>query len=277
MLKFPRDLYSDVRVEDVAETTLVLEDGELKQCTESRRRGAFVRVYDGKRWYNSATTEPDRLQQELDTLAAMAEPNPAIGDDPVVRRFEVNRDCVLRWRAGDLRAVPVGRSWRCCAAISPCWSAAGLPPPVRAIWMCMSTRPSALRSARISGRTISTAASRWAIPSRARTPRSRTVSSAMHRISRACRGCQEGLRAAIAEDVNYAMHAVPVEPGNIPACSRRRSPVCLPMRLRPQERVGLYARLRDDAAGVGAGQAGRLGGPEHSGLRRAERLRLLPL
>ena len=60
MLKFPRDLYSDVRVEDVAETTLVLEDGELKQCTESRRRGAFVRVYDGKRWYNSATTEPDR-------------------------------------------------------------------------------------------------------------------------------------------------------------------------------------------------------------------------
>ena len=47
MLKFPRDLYSDVRVEDVAETTLVLEDGELK---------------------------------------------PAIGDDPVVRRFEVNRD-----------------------------------------------------------------------------------------------------------------------------------------------------------------------------------------
>ena len=49
MLKFPRDLYSDVRVEDVAETTLVLEDGELKQCTESRRRGAFVRVYDGKR------------------------------------------------------------------------------------------------------------------------------------------------------------------------------------------------------------------------------------
>ena len=42
MLKFPKDLYSDVRVEDVAETTLVLEDGELKQCTESRRRGAFV-------------------------------------------------------------------------------------------------------------------------------------------------------------------------------------------------------------------------------------------
>ena len=44
MLKFPRDLYSDVRVEDVAETTLVLEDGELKQCTESPRRGAFVRI-----------------------------------------------------------------------------------------------------------------------------------------------------------------------------------------------------------------------------------------
>ena len=160
MLKFPKDLYSDVRVEDVAETTLVLEDGELKQCTESRRRGAFVRVYDGKRWYNSATTEPDRLQQELDTLAAMAEPNPAIGDDPVVRRFEVNRDCVLRWQAGDLRAVPVEQ------------------------------KLALLRSVRISGRTISTAASRWAIPSRARTRRSRMAGSAMHRISRACRAAK---------------------------------------------------------------------------------------
>ena len=186
MLKFPRDLYSDVRVEDVAETTLVLEDGELKQCTESRRRGAFLRVYDGKRWYNSATTEPDRLQQELDALAAMAEPNLAISDDPVVRRFEVNRDCVLRWQAGD-RWI---RSWRCCEPISPCWSAAGLLPPVRVILTCMWIRRSAPRSARISGRTISTAASRWAIPSRARTPRSRMASSAMHRISRACRAAR---------------------------------------------------------------------------------------
>ena len=65
MLKFPRDLYSDVRVEDVAETTLVLEDGELKQCTESRRRGAFVRVYDGKRWYNSATTSRTACSRSL--------------------------------------------------------------------------------------------------------------------------------------------------------------------------------------------------------------------
>ena len=126
MLKFPRDLYSDVRVEDVAETTLVLEDGELKQCTESRRRGAFVRVYDGKRWYNSATTEPDRLQQELDTLAAMAEPNPAIGDDPVVRRFEVNRDCVLRWQAGDLRAVPVEQKLALLRSYQPLLERSGL-------------------------------------------------------------------------------------------------------------------------------------------------------
>ena len=126
MLKFPRDLYSDVRVEDVAETTLVLEDGELKQCTESRRRGSFVRVYDGMRWYICATTEPDRLQQELDTLAAMAEPNPAIGDDPVVRRFEVNRDCVLRWQAGDLRAMPVEQKLALLRSYQPLLERSGL-------------------------------------------------------------------------------------------------------------------------------------------------------
>lgn len=213
MLKFPKDLYSDVRVEDVAETTLVLEDGELKQCTESRRRGAFVRVYDGKRWYNSATTEPDRLQQELDTLAAMAEPNPAIGDDPVVRRFEVNRDCVLRWQAGDLRAVPVEQKLALLRSYQPLLERSGLA-ATRARYLDVHVDKTFRSSLGADirqdyqhcgialGYTVTGANAPFT------NGRQRYASDFA-----GLQGCQEGLRAAIAEDVNYAMHAVPVEPG----------------------------------------------------------------
>ena len=229
MLKFPRDLYSDVRVEDVAETTLVLEDGELKQCTESRRRGAFVRVYDGKRWYNSATTEPDRLQQELDTLAAMAEPNPAIGDDPVVRRFEVNRDCVLRWQAGDLRAVPVEQKLALLRSYQPLLERSGLA-ATRARYLdvhvdktfCSSLGADIRQDYQHCGIALGYTVTGANAPFTNGQQRYASDFAGLQ-------GCQEGLRAAIEEDVNYAMHAVPVEPGE-PACSRRRSPVCLPMR-----------------------------------------------
>ena len=85
MLKFPRDLYSDVRVEDVAETTLVLEDGELKQCTESRRRGAFVRVYDGKRWYKPSVATLCDLCNALETSA-----------DNILAAY-IHADSAIRW------------------------------------------------------------------------------------------------------------------------------------------------------------------------------------
>lgn len=213
MLKFPRDLYSDVRVEDVAETTLVLEDGELKQCTESRRRGAFVRVYDGKRWYNSATTEPDRLQQELDTLAAMAEPNPAIGDDPVVRRFEVNRDCVLRWQAGDLRAVPVEQKLALLRSYQPLLERSGLA-ATRARYLDVHVDKTFRSSL---GADIRQDYQHCGIAlGYTVTGANAPFTNGQQRYASdfaGLQGCQEGLRAAIEEDVNYAMHAVPVEPG----------------------------------------------------------------
>lgn len=106
MIQFPENLYADLRLEDVTQTAIIFENGILRQNKESRKKGAFLRVYDGKRWYYCATTDLNRLQAEMDSLAAMATPNPDIGNDPVVRRFQVNRDTVLRYQAQDLRAVP---------------------------------------------------------------------------------------------------------------------------------------------------------------------------
>lgn len=106
MYHFPSNLYADVRVEDVAQTVITYENFTLKQNKTSRERGAFLRVWDGKRWYTSAITDLDRVQAELDALAAMASPNPDIANDPVVRRMEVNQDVCLRYSDQDVRQVP---------------------------------------------------------------------------------------------------------------------------------------------------------------------------
>ena len=106
MYQFPKDLYADIRLEDVYQTAIVYENHNLIQNKTSRETGAFLRIWDGRRWYYSATTDLDHIQQELDALAALATPNPDIADDPVVRRLEVNRDRLLRYQDRDVRQVP---------------------------------------------------------------------------------------------------------------------------------------------------------------------------
>lgn len=106
MIRFPENLFSDVRIEESASTGLTYEAGEWKTNRTRREKGAFLRVYDGKMWYYSATTELDRLQEELDSLAAMADPNPEILSDPVVMRHQANQDRVIRFAEDSVAAVP---------------------------------------------------------------------------------------------------------------------------------------------------------------------------
>ena len=49
MYKFPEGLYTDVRVESVFSTGLVYENSQMIQNKVKTDRGAFIRVYDGKR------------------------------------------------------------------------------------------------------------------------------------------------------------------------------------------------------------------------------------
>ncbi|MDO5400692.1 MAG: TldD/PmbA family protein [Eubacteriales bacterium] len=106
MYQFPANFYSDVRIEDVTNTTIKFENGKLRQRKVRTQKGAFLRLYDGKRWYYASVTDLASVQSELNALAAMARPNEDILRDPVVRRFQVNRDEVLRYQEKDLRRVP---------------------------------------------------------------------------------------------------------------------------------------------------------------------------
>lgn len=106
MYQFPKDLYADIRLEDVAQTSIIYENDVLTENKSSREIGAFLRVWDGKRWYYNATTQIDSIQAELDALAALAAPNPQILKDPVVCRLEANQDVCLRFQENDVRQVP---------------------------------------------------------------------------------------------------------------------------------------------------------------------------
>lgn len=104
-MQFPAGLFTDVRYESVYNTTISFENGQLKQNKTALERGAFIRVFDGSRWYYSATTDLDTIQSEIDALAAMAKPNDGILDHPVVKRLQANRDVCLRYRETDVSKI----------------------------------------------------------------------------------------------------------------------------------------------------------------------------
>ncbi len=106
MYRFPEGFYTDVREEKVVSTAIMIEKGVLKQNKTKKEQGVIIRLYDGRRWYISSTTELEKVQEEIDALARMAVPCPQIQEDPVVAKYEVNRETQLRYQDCDLSRVP---------------------------------------------------------------------------------------------------------------------------------------------------------------------------
>src|SRR5690606_15888367 len=107
MYKFPKGLYVDVRIEETFETKISFKKRELQEQKVRNNKGAFLRVFDGKRWYYSSLTDLDGIQETIDTLAQMATPNPDIMEHPIVKAFEVNQDTILQYENNSVTDVPV--------------------------------------------------------------------------------------------------------------------------------------------------------------------------
>ena len=105
-IQFRKDFYADVRTEDRSRTVITYQSGVLEEMKTRVERRAFLRVYDGKMWYYASVTDLANLQKTLDGLYEAATPNPAILDDPVVRRFECNRDTVMSFADCSVRDIP---------------------------------------------------------------------------------------------------------------------------------------------------------------------------
>ncbi len=106
MIQFRDGFYADVRTEDRSRTTISYKAGILEEMKTRTERRAFLRVYDGKMWYYASVTDLANLQKTLDGLYAAATPNDKILDDPIVCRFERNKDKVMCFEDCSVRDVP---------------------------------------------------------------------------------------------------------------------------------------------------------------------------
>ena len=65
MFQFPNSLYTDVRLEEVFEANIQITLDNLENLQERTYQAAFIRVFDGDRWFYSATTDTDFVQAEI--------------------------------------------------------------------------------------------------------------------------------------------------------------------------------------------------------------------
>ena len=105
MIQFRDGYYADIRIEDRSRTVISYKAGVLEEMKTRAERQAFLRVYDGKLWYYASVTDVDHLQKTLDGLYAAATENPDILNDPIVRRFEKNRDDLSNFGSCSVRNV----------------------------------------------------------------------------------------------------------------------------------------------------------------------------
>ena len=106
MIQFRDGFYADIRTEDRFRTVISYKAGVLEEMLTRVERRAFLRVYDGKLWYYASVTDLDHIQKTLDGLYAAATPNKDILSDPIVGRFERNRDTLMSFTDCSVRDIP---------------------------------------------------------------------------------------------------------------------------------------------------------------------------
>lgn len=109
MYKFPENLYTDVRIEDVYETKINYNSGELEESKVRSYRAAFIRVFDGQRWYYASTSSVENIQQEIEKLAGYAAPNVDILKHPVVSKLQVNKARLINYEDNSVAKIDNGK------------------------------------------------------------------------------------------------------------------------------------------------------------------------
>lgn len=108
-MKFKDGFYADVRHEVRYASNVRYMGNDLTECKDTVIDKAFIRVYDGKMWYYCSTDNPENIQSELDKLYDCATQNPDILNDPIIKKFEVNRDKLLKYEKNNVADVPLDK------------------------------------------------------------------------------------------------------------------------------------------------------------------------
>lgn len=109
MFKYPKGLYVDVRIENNFTTRITYKNGDLHEQKVRSNKGAFIRVYDGLRWYYASLTDLSNIQNQIDTLAKMAKPNDKIDSNPVIQLYEVHNEELMQYQSNSLKDVPLSK------------------------------------------------------------------------------------------------------------------------------------------------------------------------
>ncbi len=107
MFKFPEGLYCDVRIEKVYSTLIRYLKFDLRELRERETAGAFIRVFDGKRWYYSSLTALDEVQAEIDRLAKLAAPSKSIAANPAIKNISAVKYPPHKFAGKDIRTITV--------------------------------------------------------------------------------------------------------------------------------------------------------------------------
>lgn len=90
MYNFKQGFYADVRIENRFSTNVTYRNGVMEECKETNVKKAFIRVFDGDKWFYASTCKLGDINGELEKLYACASKNDRIDENEVVKRFEAN-------------------------------------------------------------------------------------------------------------------------------------------------------------------------------------------
>lgn len=105
MYKFKKGYYADVRIEDRFATNIRLQNGQLHEAKETVEKKAFIRVFDGKMWYYTSTSDVGNVQQSLNELYEYATESAEIDKHPIVVKYQVNKDRVIKFDKNSVKNV----------------------------------------------------------------------------------------------------------------------------------------------------------------------------
>jgi TldD protein len=107
MYNFPKNLYTDVRIEDIYETRITYRLGDLEESKNRNYKAAFIRLFDGKRWYFASTSSVENIQSEINKLAGYAKSNDEILNHPAVIKLKTNAEKLLKYVENSVSTIDV--------------------------------------------------------------------------------------------------------------------------------------------------------------------------
>ncbi|MBN1619343.1 TldD/PmbA family protein [candidate division WOR-3 bacterium] len=106
MLRFPKGVYSDVRTEHVSETKIVVKNGVTEELKKRTYKAAFIRLFDGHKWFLASIDDESGTQQELDGLYALAK-NSSPCRENIKGKYRINKGEFMTFSDDDISRVEI--------------------------------------------------------------------------------------------------------------------------------------------------------------------------